>query len=214
MKNKIFKLHQEFNHSEDTGADGFVIKSMFKSNKSIDFIYSRYEEYKNLLPTYIYIQSNFNIILKYDFPLIDPRVFVLSKEMLKLLSLDEAEIHEIPVILIDDTYFGKLFDENNNLFTEVPANTNYTSLVFKNSMDVMDYEKSVYTPSIIDPSKIGYISKMVIQEPLSGFKPIFKVKNDYTNVYVNQEMKNILEVNDIKGCVFEPVEVTPYDAEQ
>jgi hypothetical protein len=210
MNNQIFTLSQEFNHSEDTGSDGTVVKTMLKSNKNLDFLYSRYEENKDIFPNCIFIQSNFKIILKYDFPLIDPRIFVISKKMKEILNLPIKDILEIPVTLIDDTYFGQLFDENKYLLPDVPINDGFTSIVFKNSIDVMDYEKSVYLQSIMDETKIGSIRKMVIKEPVGGFLPIFKVLNDYTNVYVTEKTKESLEANEIKGCVFEPVEVVPY----
>ena len=53
-------------------------------------------------------------------------------------------------------------------------------------------------------------SQFVLKKPKIRFPPLFRVKYTPSSLYVRQEVKDDLLNNNIKDCVFEAVEVTPY----
>ena len=71
-------------------------------------------------------------------------------------------------------------------------------------------DKSEYRPSRANPSVPSRIRKVVLKKPKIGFPPLFRVKYTPSSLYVRQEVKDDLLNNNIKDCVFEAVEVTPY----
>jgi len=213
MKKQVFKIHPEYNHSGDTGFDGTVIElENMKDTKYLNFYYQNYALYKNRLPTKVFIQANFSIIFNYDLPFVNPKIPIFSNRMFHLLNnLGKNEMLELPVILISDTYFGQIFDNDNpqQLLPSVPTNMDYTSIVFKENIDFLDNDKSTFEDGIIDPT-IKIVSNHIMKEPKAGFPPIFREKHNIVDIFVSEEAKKVIEASDIKGCVFVPVEVTPY----
>lgn len=214
MKKQVFKIRPEYDHSGDTGFDGTVIElENMRDTKYLDFYYQNYSLYQNKLPNMIFIQANFSVIFNYDLPFVNPKIPIFSNRMFHLLNnLGQNEMLEIAIILISDTYFGQIFNNDNlrQLLPSVPTNEDYTSVVFKENLDFLDNDKSTFEAGILDPT-IKIVSKHIMKEPKDGFPPIFREKHNIVDIFVSEEAKNVLEANNIKGCVFEPVEVTPYE---
>lgn len=58
------------------------------------------------------------------------------------------------------------------------------------------------------------VSKYVFKEPKDGFPPLFRVFEKPSSIFISEEAKKVLEANNIKGCIFEEVEVTSYEGNQ
>lgn len=142
-----------------------------------------------------YVDNNFQM------PLFSNRFLELVHE------LGKVEYDQIPVSLIDDTYFDPLFDENNNLRTEVPHNSNYSAIRLADYIDVFDYDRSEYDKSELFEGELDYIDQLILKAPADGFPPIFRIKEDLTLLLVNGALKAAIEKAGLSGFTFEAVEV-------
>jgi len=201
----VFKLAKDHYHSGDPEFDAFHIpfpnSNMFPINMlSInDFDY----------PEMIYLQANFDLIPLYDYPLTDLSIHVMSNKMIELIkSVKEFSHKTIPVTMIDFTFLENLFDEAGLINNKAKTNKDYYAVQLKDyAENVLDLQNSKYRMSRVYPGEISFISKIVLKEPDNGFPSIFKIKG-IADTFISHETKRILEMNNIKGCVFTPVEVS------
>lgn len=205
---EVYILKCDFNHSGDSETDATHMS--FKDDKKISLYFSNPLMYGDeLLPEKIYFQADFNLIPKYDYPLTDLRIPVMSLRMLRVFEeLESFEYSLIPVVMIDDTFLEKVFDDNGLLNNKVTVNEDYVALRLSKWMYFFDYDNSDYKPSSINPNIPGTIKKAVLKKPLSGFPPIFRMDRLSSNLFVSAEAKTALEAANIKGCIFEPVETS------
>ncbi len=159
-----------------------------------------------ILPKTIYFRANLNLISKIDFPINSLNIPIFSKRMYEIFNKLSIINHRlISVIMIDDTFMGEIFDQNGKLLKNIKTNDMYCSFQIMNYIDAFDYDKSVYKNDPILP--VGYISKLVLKTPKEGFHSIFKIKESMNMLFISEETKEALEKNNIRGCVFEEVEV-------
>lgn len=204
----VYKLDWDYGHSGDTERDAFHIA--FKDDDKIMHYFASPGIYnKELLPPEILFQANFNLVPYYDYPLTDLQIPIMSLRMYDILNnLDLEEHHTIPVIMIDDTYLGERFISDGSLSTETPINRDYIALRLSLLRDYFDRERSEYRPLRSNPDALGRIKKLVLKEPPSGFPSAFRVDVVSSSLFISQAAKESLEANNIKGCVFEEVEVS------
>jgi len=203
MENLAFILNWDFNHSEDPGRDAFC----WNKQKYLDIAGDMYSTTRKFsLSETIYFQANFDLIPYYDYPWTDLRIPILSKKMLNiLLSIKEFEFRSFPIVMIDFKYLDYPFVKSEQLKSDVPTNYDYVTIQIMNYSDFFDYKNSAYE---IFLSSVSYTSKVVLKYPIEGFPPIFILKES-SFIFVSKDAKEALEANGIKGCIFEPVEVTP-----
>ena len=200
---KVYKLHYDFNHLMDADFDSFHIE--FENSKMIgaNMISTRNFE----LPEKIYFQANFNIISNYDYPITDLGIPIMSKRMINILfKIKSFKFREIPIVMIDDTFMGDLFNSDGKLVTNVVTNNNFIAVQLMETCIAFDYKNSVYEEDFILP--VGYIKKLILQEPENGFPSLFKIEESLADMFISEEAKNALEKQNIKGCIFEEVEVS------
>jgi len=202
---QVFKLSKDFNHSGDPDFDAFHIEF----DNSNEFGTNMMGIKKFNYPKVIYFQANFDLIPLYDYPLTDLSAHIMSKKMIDLIKSVKDFNHElIPVTMIDFTFLDNVFNGDGTLNKKVKINSEYYALqLTSHTENILDLENSVYRMSRFYPGEISFISKIVFKKPETGFPSIFKIKES-PDTFINAETKNILEVNNIKGCVFTPVEVS------
>jgi hypothetical protein len=210
---KVYKVNWDFEHSGDMERDAFHIS--FPDDDKIMYFFSSPEMYsEDLLPKEILFQANFNLIPNYDYPLTDLQIPILSVRMLNTLEEIRCfDYYAVPVIMIDDTYMEERFNEDGNLNIKVPTNKDYVAVRLSNLLDSFDYENSDFRALRSNPKAPGRIKKLVLKEPKLGFPPMFRVNVISSTLFVSEEAKIALEQNKIKGCVFEEVEITPFNQE-
>jgi hypothetical protein len=49
---------------------------------------------------------------------------------------------------------------------------------------------------------------MKLKKPINGFPPLFRLDESRSKLFISEEAKRALELSDIKGCIFEPIEVS------
>ncbi len=200
---KVYTLNHDYEHSGDPERDAFHISFNGDDMISSFLLNPKYEE----LPDVIYFQANFNLIPEYDYPLTDLNIPVFSRRMMDIiLGIGGCKFKEVSVVMIDDTYFKDKFNSKGELLPEVPVEKEYLTFQLQERLEVFDYERSVYKMLKSQPDKPGIIKKMVLKEPSIGFPPLFRIKEKASVLFVSKEAKEALEAENIKGCVFEPVE--------
>lgn len=208
-------LEYDVNHSEDPGRDAFCWnKEQVLSLPSQLRLYSNINwQFREAFipPERLYFQANFDMIPKYDFPYTDLDTPIISKRMLNvLLGVASFEYSLIPVTMIDFTYLDNPFDDEDKLKSDVPINNDYVAIYFPDCLyNVFDHERFTY--SISSVSGAYFTNKFILKDPNYNFPPVFRIKESLVPLFVSSEAKEALELNGIKGCVFEPVEVTPYE---
>lgn len=208
MKNRVYILRWDYNHSGDSERDAFHVP--FAEDDKIAYYFSNPLLYgPELLPKVIYFQANFQVVPYYDFPLTDLSIPVVSTKMLDALkNVGDFDCLEIPVIMVDDTYLGQKFDENGSLRIEVPSINSYKAIRLPNWISCFDYDKSEYKPSRSNPKIPSRITRIVLKQPDSTFPPIFRVDVVSSEIFISQLAKEELERSGIKGCTFAEVEVS------
>ncbi|MFV0541355.1 MAG: hypothetical protein ACK5MZ_08990 [Aestuariibaculum sp.] len=199
-------LKHDFTHSGDPERDAFHVPFQYSDRASTIFLNPKY---KDKLPNVIYFQANFNLIPEFDYPLTDLNIPVISDQMLQVLKGVRAfESFEVPVVMFDDTFLGDRFNSDGSLKLEVKKVESYQALIIVNRESVFDFDNSEFTPSTIDPSKPGIISRIVLRKPENGFSPIFRIPETPSTLFISHAAKEALEAAEVKGCVFEEVEVS------
>ena len=73
--------------------------------------------------------------------------------------------------------------------------------------NAFDYENSDFKPLRSNPNMPGVIKRLILRRPNNGFPPIFKIIEKSSDLFLSEEAKDSLLENDIKGCVFTPIDV-------
>jgi len=203
---KLYKLLHEYEHLIDMDFD--ASSEPFIGIDTIGYDMMNTESFN--MPKEIYLRANFNVIPNNtDYPITDLTFPIISKKMIDiLLSVKKINIKYFQTIMIDDTFLDDYLDENGKLNQNIPLNTSFFAIQFLQVEDVFDYSTSIFKPMRSNPELPGIIKKMVLKEPENGFPPLFKIKESLPNIFVSQEAKEALEEQNIKGCIFEEVEVS------
>lgn len=154
-------------------------------------------------------RANFLKLKKFDFITNDLNIPVLSRKMIDLTQIDKIEeIVLIPLSLVDDTYLNP-FSKEDVLDKKLQANEEFYSLKFTKQLDCCNREFSNFRKLRSKPNELGILKKPVLNTTDLGFPDIFRIKESVSFLFVSERIKNIVELNDLKGCVFEEVETTP-----
>lgn len=195
--------------------DDFPNIHKIKQEDYLDLSHLLASEKHELTENEIIARANFDQITKYDFIQNEFGIPVLSNRFIDLLNLyDDKELKLVPVILLDDIIppnkiyktFGK------GIKKDVPINTDFNTVKFNKQFDYCDLEKSSFRKLRSQPDSLGILKQVVLKEPKNGFPSLFRIKESISMLFVSGEAKEALESNGIKGCLFDEVEVTPYNS--
>ena len=205
---RIYKIVLDTSRKGDPEYDAVLYRS--DDSEKISYYFSNPNIYdENLLPKEIYFDANFNYIPEYDFPFLDVNIFIVSKKVLSIFNqYIEFKFTIIPVIMMDDTFLESRFKKDGSFNERVPVNNDYVALRFPFLESYFDYDNSDYGRPRYDPNGVSRIKRLVLKEPPNGFPSIFKTKEKSSIIFINNTLKQTLEENKIKGCVFEEVEVS------
>jgi hypothetical protein len=160
-------------------------------------------------PGPIQMVANFSALSELDFPIVNSSIEVMSKKMTDVLeSVGEIKWNLLPAILLDDTFLENPLDKNGNPLPEVKVLNGFYVVQLLERPKVFDFDRSDYKVLESNPDYPGIIKKMVLRQPEGGFPPIFRMVEKRSLIFVSQPAKEALEKNNIKGCLFQEVEVS------
>lgn len=203
--NNVYKLSHDYNHSGDSEIDAKVIE--FEGSSKLPYYLIDVKTYSlNVLPSRIYCQANLSLIPDYDYPLTDMEIPIMSLKMLEILeSVNTFDYYRIPVIMLNDTCLD-LIPEG---IDRIPQIDSFFSIRLNEINDgFFDYEKSDFKMSRRLEGQIGRIKKIVLKRPDHGFPTLFRISETPSTLFISYEAKEALEAANIKGCVYEEVEVS------
>jgi hypothetical protein len=138
---------------------------------------------------------------------------IISRRMLYVLCSVGNFPHKTIATRIYDYGFQDQGRNNYEGNPNLPAgefNENYVALQLLEHIEGIDYENSEFR-SRKNPTLPPYITSLVLQEPASGFPPIFRLRTEggeKVYLFVSPAAKEALEEADIKGLRFSPREGT------
>lgn len=132
---------------------------------------------------------------------------IISTRMLNaLLSVQDFPRQEIPVVfkVIEDY----LSTDEEKYVTSLIRNYEFVIVQLLEHLDAIDKDKSdctigtceTATGEIIESVKLG--GQIVLKEPINGFPPIFRIKDNATELYVSAAAKEALEEAGVQGLDF------------
>lgn len=210
MESEVFILSSDPYHSEDPGYDAFCWdKQKFLDLPSKMCMDNSYIEKSGFeIPQKLFFQANFDMIPFYDFPYVDLSLLIVSNNMLNILnSIQQISYRSMEICMIDFKYLELPFEKDGNLKSDVAFYDNYLAIQLLKHYDYFDYENSIYEYFLDEVSRV---KKIVLKNMDKKFPPLFRLTAYQGPIFISKEAKEALEANEIKGCVFEPVEVTPY----
>jgi len=153
-------------------------------------------------------RCNLNQVLKFDFIANDLNIPIVSSRFINLLELEGLdEIDIIPLILIDDTYLGEVY-EGERLKTDLPFHYGYFTIKFKKQYDFCNTLLSEYRKLRSQPESKGILRKPVFNLPEVGFfPPIFRIKDSVSSLFVSVNSYSIIKTHDLKAFILDEVEV-------
>ena len=202
---KAYTIDFDYNHSGDPERDAFHLP--FEHSDKASTIFSN-PKYESRLPSRIRFQGNFNLLPEYDYPLTDLQIPVMSKRMVEVFrGLGGTNFKEIPVEIIDDTFFGEKFSSKGELLPQVPVIKDYRAIFIIEYSNAFDYENSSYQMSTINPAKPGYIETVVLTEKKGILPPLFRIKEASSHLFISEQAYLALNEINAKGIDYQEVEV-------
>lgn len=154
----------------------------------------------------IIARANILQLQNFDFITNDLNIPIFSRKVIDLTQIDNVnEIALIPLHLVDDTYL-KSFSKEDVLNKKLQVNEEFYSLKFIKQLDCCNRDFSTFRKLRSKPNEIGILKKPVLNTPDFGFPNIFRIKESISYLFVSERVKNTIELNDLKGFVFEEVE--------
>jgi hypothetical protein len=134
---------------------------------------------------------------------------LISKRMLYILRSVGEFSHRVISTRIYDYGFQDQGENNYENLATLPAgefNEDYVGLQLLEHVDGINYEQTEFRPSVNPAILPPQITNLVLQEPVGGFPPVFRLNRAGENIFlfVSPAAKEALEEAGIKGLDFFP----------
>ena len=204
---KIFKLEKDFERPKNKPFDAIHVPFKMSHELNAGLISEINSE---ILPEIVYFYADFNLLEINQFIMSDlTTVPIMRNDMLDLIIGNEPiPFISVPAIMIDEKFKNNAFDAAGNFNFSIPHKTNYTIYGMYETINVFDFEESVYSPNPYLSGSIYKIKKIVLKSQNGFFPRIFKINEAMGSNFIREDVKDLLEKNKIKGCVYEAVEVS------
>jgi hypothetical protein len=217
MTEKAYKLEGNINRlNYMERGDAYDLKPFdFPNSSELHYTYqSRDLNLPN--PIFFYIYSKLEFIKELDALYVQNLGFVVSKRLIETLkSVKDFSYRIFPIAILEEG--AVKFAENPDGFKTPDPYTNpdaFSKKSIRNDMYVIqtleilencfNWEKSVYTQSEFNKrhGQPGMVDEFHLNEPASGFPPLFRIKESQTALFVSFEARMALKLAGIKGLGF------------
>jgi hypothetical protein len=158
------------------------------------------------VPNPVLFEANFKVTQHSDYPSNDVRWPLMSPRMLDVLrQVGDFPHRLIPVRLVNRRARGPArYLPDGSLRPEV-IDDRFAAVQLTEHIDVVDWERSTFRRSGLNPENIALFYKLVLVEPPGGLPPLFRVPSDVSLLLVSAEARRALETAGIRGVEFDPL---------
>jgi hypothetical protein len=154
------------------------------------------------VPIPVSFEANLQVTRLSDFPCNDVDWPIMSPRMLAVLrGLGDFPHRLIPVRFVDRRAMGSSRHLLGGSRRAEVSDDRFAAVQLTEHLDVVDWERSSFTPSRIDP-KIGYFDRLVLREPAGGLPPLFRIAADASMLLVSAKARRAMEEAGIVGITF------------
>lgn len=156
------------------------------------------------IPPEIHFEANFSITRKSDYPSNDVVWSLMSPEMIAVLtSVGDFSHRTIPVRFLDrSVHDADRYLPDGTVRPEV-VDDRFAVVQLLEHVDVVDWERSEFRRSRIDPESVARFSRLVLVEPPGGLPPLFRIPAKTSMLFVSVAAREALEAAGLRGMVFE-----------
>jgi hypothetical protein len=157
------------------------------------------------LPERVEFEAIGSMLDRIDYLYTNSRWPIMSKRMLDIfLSVGTFSHRTYPIVMIDAS---AVIDPQTKAFVFPRVeNQNYVAVHLTEHLDAFDFENSVFTRGTFNPEIVDHIEWLVLEEPETGFPPLFTIEPASTKLFVSAEARAALEAANIQGIGFRHVE--------
>lgn len=158
------------------------------------------------VPEPILFEANFKVTRKSDYPCNDVNWPIMSPRMIDTLrKIGDFPHRLVPVRFIDRSVQGPArYLPDGSLRPEV-VDDRFAVVQLTEHLDVVDWERSTFRRSRVDPEGLIFFTKLVLVSPASGLPPLFRIPHNNGMLLVSAEARRALEAAGIRGVKFRPL---------
>jgi hypothetical protein len=198
---QVYRLDWNIDHIIDGAEVDGWLRDLNFPNAPDNSAFWRIKEDLNL-PNRVEFDAIGDVFETIDYPYTDVRWPIMSQHMLDtLLSVGNFRHRAYPLRMIDCQVIGHNKQDNSSVISGIEYN-NFFAVHVLEDLDIFDWENSVYERDSEVPDVIWETEKIVFNEPLTGFPPLFRVVKFETYLYVSAEARTALDAAGIRGVDF------------
>jgi hypothetical protein len=158
------------------------------------------------VPNPVLFEANFKVTQHSDYPCNDVGWPLMAPRMLDVLRrVGDFRHRIIPVRLVNRKVRGPArYLPDGSLRPEM-VDDRFVAVQITEHIDVVDWERSTFRRSPLNPAKIAFFYKLVLVEPPGGLPPLFRVPSKVSLLLVSAEARRALEAAGIRGVEFDPL---------
>jgi hypothetical protein len=155
------------------------------------------------VPNPVLFEANFKVTRHSDYPCNDANWPLMSPRMLEVLrQVGDFPHRLIPVRLVNRRARGPArYLPDGSLRPEV-IDDRFAAVQLTEHIDIVDWERSTFRRSEVNPETVAFFHKLVLVEPPGGLPPLFRLPSDASLLLVSAEARRALEAAGIRGVEF------------
>jgi hypothetical protein len=160
------------------------------------------------VPEPVVFEANVSITRRSDYPRNDVRWPLMSDRMLATLrAVGEFPHRAVPACLIDDTVPAAARKDAAGAWRSDILDPRFSIVQLLEHIDPVDWERSTFRRSRIDPSTVMRFSKLVLTRPSDGLPPLFRLTAKCDDLFVSAAAREALVSAGVRGVAFKAVPV-------
>jgi hypothetical protein len=203
-EDRAYRLTWEFDHLEFCDEKNDIEIREFPGWEGTNGFYktTAYE-----LPDPVIFDGDFKMLPCTDFPTNNVYWPVMSRRMYyTLLALGDFPHRVISIAIIDDRAYPfeshRCFLADGQLNPEVTNFDDFVAVQILEESDYFDFERSEYTRHPRDPDWVDSVERYVLNPPVKGFPPLFRLTVKSPELFISLEARVALLEAGIRGTAY------------
>ena len=155
------------------------------------------------IPSEIRFEADFSITRKSDYPSNDVVWPLMSPAMIAVLkSVGDFPHRTIPVRFLDRSVRKADRSLPDGTLRPEVVDDRFAAVQLLEHIDVVDWERSEFRRSRMDPETVSRFTRLELAEPPGGFPPLFRIPAKTSMLLVSVAAREALEAAGLRGMVF------------